>query len=540
MTGASEALIALTCHAAAPGASIVLPRPAYPAVPVLARAWGLQVREYALRPEHGFAQTAEGVLAAVDALDARGVREYASQSHRLGDARKRAAQTRRSCSRRAAFRSSSTRCTTRCITARRSPAPRSCRIPSCSATSPRRCRSPGLRIGWLIDADAERRDALAAICAATSRSRARRSPRRSARMRWRMRTRCWRGCESVARANLALLNRFMHEHRDCAGLDAAGRRHHLFPVAARRPRCAAAVRGAGEGRRARGAGRLLRHAGALPHRRRRGGRRLPGSARHLPRGARGALIPAERYDDRDSRAHSQWCCVSLAWLRRCVPMLPRAPAHASRRRRWRNASRRRCSSTRPRIARTAAQGAILFAGDSQFYRWKTIHEDLPGYTLINRGIDSFQLRDLIHYVDRLVMPYQPRLIVLHVGGNDVHNGSTPAQVLEDFKTFVALVRVKLPAVPIIYSSITPGPGRWDEAPQRVETNRVIREYIATHAGPEVHRSVGRDADCRGQAARGHLGRGSRASEPRRLSDPRADSPGHCSASPISGVPAASR
>src|SRR4249919_2400435 len=53
MTGASEALIALTAYFAAPGASIVLPKPAYPAVPVLARAWGLQVREYALRPEYG-------------------------------------------------------------------------------------------------------------------------------------------------------------------------------------------------------------------------------------------------------------------------------------------------------------------------------------------------------------------------------------------------------------------------------------------------------------------------------------------------------
>ncbi|HKU89018.1 MAG TPA: GDSL-type esterase/lipase family protein [Steroidobacteraceae bacterium] len=125
------------------------------------------------------------------------------------------------------------------------------------------------------------------------------------------------------------------------------------------------------------------------------------------------------------------------------------------------------------------QGAILFAGDSQFYRWKSIHEDLAGYTLINRGIDSFQFRDLIHYVDRLVTPYAPRLIVLHVGGNDVHNGRTPAQVLEDFRTFVKLVHAKLPAVSIVYSSITPGPGRWDEAPQRRETNRVIREYVAT-------------------------------------------------------------
>ena len=128
------------------------------------------------------------------------------------------------------------------------------------------------------------------------------------------------------------------------------------------------------------------------------------------------------------------------------------------------------------------QHAILFAGDSQFYRWTTIREDLPGYTLINRGIDSFQFEHLIQYADRLVLRYQPRLIVLHVGGNDVHNGKTPERVLADFKTLVALLRAKLPRVPIVYSSITPGPGRWDEAPQRRATNRLIQEYVATQSG----------------------------------------------------------
>jgi lysophospholipase L1-like esterase len=125
------------------------------------------------------------------------------------------------------------------------------------------------------------------------------------------------------------------------------------------------------------------------------------------------------------------------------------------------------------------RGAILFAGDSQFYRWSTIHEDLPGYTLINRGIDSFQTADLIRYVDRLITPYAPRLIVLHVGGNDVHNGKSPQKVLADFKALVDAIHAKLPGVRILYSSITPGPGRWDEAPQRREANRVVKEYIAT-------------------------------------------------------------
>ncbi len=125
------------------------------------------------------------------------------------------------------------------------------------------------------------------------------------------------------------------------------------------------------------------------------------------------------------------------------------------------------------------RGAILLAGDSQFYRWTTLHEDLPGYTVVNRGIDSFQTSDLVHYVDRLVLPHEPRLIVLHVGGNDVNNGKSPEQILEDFKTFVAKVRARQPEVPIAFSSITPGPGRWSQAPQRKATNALVEAYVET-------------------------------------------------------------
>lgn len=125
------------------------------------------------------------------------------------------------------------------------------------------------------------------------------------------------------------------------------------------------------------------------------------------------------------------------------------------------------------------KNAILLAGDSQFYRWKTLNEDLPDYTIINRGIDSFQTSDLVYYTDRLVLAYKPRMIILHVGGNDVHAGKSPEQILADFKTFVAKVRAVMPDVPIAFSSITPGPGRSDELAKRKQTNLVIKNYIAT-------------------------------------------------------------
>jgi lysophospholipase L1-like esterase len=129
-------------------------------------------------------------------------------------------------------------------------------------------------------------------------------------------------------------------------------------------------------------------------------------------------------------------------------------------------------------------GAILLAGDSQFFRWKTLSEDLPGYIIVNRGIDSFQSPDLLRYFDRLVLPYKPRLIVLHIGGNDVHNGRTAQQVLADFKTFVARARAAQPDVPIAFTSITPSPGRWAEKDVRLEANRLIKEYVATV--PRLH------------------------------------------------------
>jgi lysophospholipase L1-like esterase len=128
------------------------------------------------------------------------------------------------------------------------------------------------------------------------------------------------------------------------------------------------------------------------------------------------------------------------------------------------------------------QGAILLAGDSQFYRWKTLHEDLPGYTIINRGIDSFTTEDLLFFTDRLVLPYKPRLIVLHVGGNDVASGKTPQQVLSAFQRFVRQVRAALPSVQIAFSSLTPGPARWSQAAQRTQTNLLIKNYVATQPG----------------------------------------------------------
>lgn len=65
-TGASEAFSILLCLAAREGGDIVLPSPAFPAFAAMAGAWKLGSRFYRLTRARGFTQHAAGVIGAID------------------------------------------------------------------------------------------------------------------------------------------------------------------------------------------------------------------------------------------------------------------------------------------------------------------------------------------------------------------------------------------------------------------------------------------------------------------------------------------
>ena len=124
------------------------------------------------------------------------------------------------------------------------------------------------------------------------------------------------------------------------------------------------------------------------------------------------------------------------------------------------------------------QGAILFTGASGIKRWTTLAEDFPGLKVINRGFGGSQISDSIHFLDRVSIPYHPKIIVLQAGGNDLNAGKPVAQVFADFKTWAEKVRAKLPDVKIVYLSGGPSPARWAQREKQQELNHLVREYIA--------------------------------------------------------------
>ena len=109
--------------------------------------------------------------------------------------------------------------------------------------------------------------------------------------------------------------------------------------------------------------------------------------------------------------------------------------------------------------------------------WKTLAQDFPQHRVLNRGFGGSEIADSVHFADRIVLPYEPRMVVLYAGGNDLNSGRPPAEVFEDFKAFTAKIRGKSPDVEIAYISSAGNPARWAQVENVKALNGMIAAFI---------------------------------------------------------------
>jgi len=119
------------------------------------------------------------------------------------------------------------------------------------------------------------------------------------------------------------------------------------------------------------------------------------------------------------------------------------------------------------------RGQIVFVGSSTVHRWDTAAY-FPDLTIINRGIDGTELSDIVRYIDRLVLPYEPRLVVVYAGDNDIGFGKVSEQVAVEFERFVRAVHTRLPQTKILYIGIKPSLLRWMQIDRMRLANQVIK------------------------------------------------------------------
>lgn len=135
------------------------------------------------------------------------------------------------------------------------------------------------------------------------------------------------------------------------------------------------------------------------------------------------------------------------------------------------------------LKRTPEPGGVLFVGSSSIRLWDNLESEFADAQVIKRGFGGSRLSDCVRLLDRLVIKYRPRTVLLYAGDNDLAEGSTPEEVLQRVKAFADGVHSRLPQTRVTFISIKPSPARRTLIERARAANRLVEDYAAAH--PDV-------------------------------------------------------
>ena len=122
------------------------------------------------------------------------------------------------------------------------------------------------------------------------------------------------------------------------------------------------------------------------------------------------------------------------------------------------------------------KGTIEFIGSSIFARWKNVTEQMAPLPVYNRAFGGSQTADILYYMDQVVLPYEPRIIVYYCGSNDVNANLTAETIAGRYREFVTRVHAKLPATKLLYVSINKAPQKMDRWDIVEAANKLVADF----------------------------------------------------------------
>lgn len=121
-------------------------------------------------------------------------------------------------------------------------------------------------------------------------------------------------------------------------------------------------------------------------------------------------------------------------------------------------------------------GGNAFIGSSSIRMWK-LEASFPNQNCLNRGFGGSEMADAARYVDRIVIPAEPRVIVVYAGDNDIANKKTPAQIRDDYCVLRDKVHAALPETKIVVIGLKPSPSRWKLRDAALKSNQLLQAEV---------------------------------------------------------------
>jgi lysophospholipase L1-like esterase len=133
------------------------------------------------------------------------------------------------------------------------------------------------------------------------------------------------------------------------------------------------------------------------------------------------------------------------------------------------------------------EDAIVLTGSSSIARWNDqAAEALAPLTVIPRGFGGSVMNDVLHYLDRVVLNYNPRAVLIYEGDNDTGRGEPiPTEViLVQLREIIDRIHAQRADTRVYVLAVKPSVARLDAWPLAQEVSAGYREIA--DADPRVH------------------------------------------------------
>ena len=108
----------------------------------------------------------------------------------------------------------------------------------------------------------------------------------------------------------------------------------------------------------------------------------------------------------------------------------------------------------------SSKESIVFTGSSSIRTWHNLDELFPNHQIINTGFGASQATDLLAYSNELILTFNPSMVFIYEGDNDIAANKKPKEILATILEIITRIKEKNSNAQIILIAAKPSLVRW--------------------------------------------------------------------------------
>lgn len=122
----------------------------------------------------------------------------------------------------------------------------------------------------------------------------------------------------------------------------------------------------------------------------------------------------------------------------------------------------------------SSKETIVFTGSSSIRLWRDLEQRFPEHQIVNTAFGGSHSSDLLMYTHKLIVPYNPRIVFIYEGDNDLADRKKVPVIVSNIENIIAKIKESNPGTRIVLISAKPSLTRWSKRRRYHQLNEALR------------------------------------------------------------------